>query len=825
MADTGRGIPGPDQPSAGAPGVGDGQSGGHGGGDPTRRLPRPESAPTSAGVSGAGSTRPVRRRESTCADYHTPRALGYLEPGTELFDNYQVEQTLQPHESRQPGLYLCTNPSGRLVLKVAAAESLPAPELWSKLAELRHPNILRIDRCYCPHGYHVEVQEYCAGGSLAEHLGLSEGGLQVPAGWFRDHFIPQVVAALAYLHGQGVVHRDLKPANILARDESLQELVIGDFDVSTELAANQTSRLTERIGATWAYLAPESFMRPTDDSGEHYGVRVTRPMDFYALGITTLELLCGTTAFHEAQLPELFDFHMRGSQVRIPDWISEDLRLLIAGLLVRRPELRWGPEEVDRWLRAATTDEDRARMRTDAAAAARRLTSPYRLGTREATTPDELARAIEAEKALATEDLLKSDALLGWITALDSNLGREVRRAREEHRENPQLAVLACQLLCDPHHPLRLVTGHDIHSPPAWVDIAMRAARPEAHSLVTPSELRRLAYWCAHKAGPERALASAIRAIPDWDAPRSDRGPGSNDVVLAEVAWLLDPERPIEVTTGHVAGTPQEFALLAYGHPPDWTSDPLPDLYVRCRRYWEEGYLEAWLRQRAPAIAAQAAAVRRKLEGHPAAAFERVLRLLEPTLPSVKVVLETKRLAEGCHLPFGTQRRFQVDYTTIGPGIPFAGVDVAGAHAEGISIASPIIDARRGTLEIVIDGRDVPVSPLARGSLTLTGEGVVLVGKSVPFEYQVHYPVGRTVTRAFVAGSVGAVLMSLPRAAMEKALGTPELPDPLSGIFERTVDGQFPGYQYILGGFALAAAVAVVAIAAPPAIKVLTRRG
>ena len=97
-----------------------------------------------------------------------------------------------------------------------------------------------------------------------------------------------VVDALAYAHGRGVVHRDIKPGNILM---SGSHAVVTDFGVAKALsvampiAGHTTSGMA--IG-TPAYMAPEQLA--ADPAADHR-------VDIYAVGLLAYELLTGTSPF------------------------------------------------------------------------------------------------------------------------------------------------------------------------------------------------------------------------------------------------------------------------------------------------------------------------------------------------------------------------------------------------------------------------------------------------------------------------------------------------------------------------------------------------
>lgn len=757
--------------------------------DRTRKIAPPEDG----GEEGTG-TRKLAMPAGPVTAGPPAMPLGRLAPGHVLCGDCTVEQTIRPHESQQPGIYRCVAPEGDVIVKVAPAAHPPRSDVWEKLPELVHPNVLRTYRTTEEGGFFFEVQEYCNGGTLADRLTRGDKSFTtVTADWVLTQFVPQAHSGLEYLHARDIVHRDVKPSNIYCQRTAGggEILVLGDFDISAVLDRTHTSRDTQRVAGTWYYTAPEAFPRFVDERGATRSTRVTRMADYYSLGVTIVELLQGTTCLHMCELPDLFDFYLQGSVVAIPENIPERLSLLLRGLLIRDRRARWGAEEVGRWLRGEVSAGDRRRINEDAAYVLPRVSHPYRLKEHSPVDLPGLADAMYREPEAATEDLMSGDILLSWIGAIDANKAREIRSVRERLRQKPDLALLAAIMVCDPFRPYIFGDGQEVRSAGEWLDHMGLLPAGEAAS---EDRLSRLATWLRFKWEPDERLAEGVEGI--IASPPAVR--------LEELSYLVDPARPYSIAPGLEAATPEAVARAAYGNPEDW-SRTIPDCYNASFRRWQEGYLHAWMRQRGlGSLAEQAAEVEEGLSEHPFAAFEAVLRLLCPELPPVQVELDLARVRGGLRVPYGQSRTVTLPYATTGCGVPFGGLEIEDGQP-GISLSDQLIRSRSGAARLTLDSRGgLPVSRSFRARIRLTSGYAVLAGGGVSITYGVRLPAALTLGRIGLGLLLGGIIFGLPRWIISE-LGITVAPQPAydaEWLWEAIRAGEWP-YLYFIGSAAM----------------------
>jgi eukaryotic-like serine/threonine-protein kinase len=146
-------------------------------------------------------------------------------------------------------------------------------------AGLQHPHILPVFDSGDAAGQLWYTMPYVEGETLRQRLVREK---QLPLDDARRISL-QVLSALEYAHGHGVIHRDIKPENILLEDD---QAVVADLGIARAMSAVGEDRLTE----TGLSLGTPAYMSPEQACAEP---NLDRRTDLYSLGCVLYEMLVG----------------------------------------------------------------------------------------------------------------------------------------------------------------------------------------------------------------------------------------------------------------------------------------------------------------------------------------------------------------------------------------------------------------------------------------------------------------------------------------------------------------------------------------------------
>ncbi len=491
-----------------------------------------------------------------------PAVTGVLHAGELVDDRYRVEEGPLGVPTGEAELYRCEDmETGEAVaLKMYHERMSPKTTVLDNLLHMHHPDVVTL-RAYGEWaGRFYEVMDYCGGGSLAEFMPFGESLL-------RD-FVRQIVTGLQYLHSQGIIHRDIKPNNLFFRTEAREDLVIGDFGVSSILEMGESVRKTGTATFfTLDYAAPELID----------GKEVSPKTDYYALGVTMLHLYSGRSPFAGYDKNTILGCHFRGNVPR-PEGITEDFARLINGLLRVRPESRWGYRQVTAWFDGEPVLTDEGLPDREEVFSGHRV--PYR-SLPAIGTPAEMAARLDE---FNVEKDLQRGFISQWAMFFDTNLGERIARLEEEFEDDPALGVFKLRYILDPTQPL-IVGDQRVYRLADLADLMDRPDSPYQSDVAGLLYSGSLEVWVSALpvGGVAEELAQRIAALRQ----RIEKRP----LGVFALLYLLDPARPLRLTKFASVRAPEDLEEILKRQ---------PDLTQRVAQYLFGGYFTEWLRTAFP---------------------------------------------------------------------------------------------------------------------------------------------------------------------------------------------------------------------------------
>lgn len=195
------------------------------------------------------------------------------------------------------------------------------------LAQLDHPNIIKIYEYYVDELNYYIISEFAKGGELYEQIFKLKNFKESHAAIIMQ----QILSAVCYMHSKGIVHRDLKPENIMLESRNNGNLSIKIIDFGTSNYCNGEKKLSLKVGTPY-YIAPEVLKGMYTDK-----------CDIWSIGVIMYILLSGSPPFYGYDDRSILRKVKEGKyNLNIPEFenISQEAKDLISKMLTYNPDER-----------------------------------------------------------------------------------------------------------------------------------------------------------------------------------------------------------------------------------------------------------------------------------------------------------------------------------------------------------------------------------------------------------------------------------------------------------------------------------------------------
>ena len=196
----------------------------------------------------------------------------------------EVFRVVHPELHRDLVLKLAHRPIGEDGLSDVLADG-------QRLAELEHPNIVRVYDLDFFDGRPYLVMEFIRGRTLTQYAREE----QITPRLAAAHML-ELAGAVAFAHRRGIVHQDIKPSNVLIDETGTLRLI--DFGLGWQHDTRSGTR-SHSEGGTFAFMAPEQ---------ARFDLERVRPLcDVFSIGAVLYFLLTGSGPFAAESAEQSWD--------------------------------------------------------------------------------------------------------------------------------------------------------------------------------------------------------------------------------------------------------------------------------------------------------------------------------------------------------------------------------------------------------------------------------------------------------------------------------------------------------------------------------------
>ena len=193
-------------------------------------------------------------------------------------------------------------------------------------AALDHPHIARLYTAQQIGDRLLMFMEFVDGDSIDKLL--KQGSLNLEAAL---RCASEVLDALSYAHGRGVVHRDIKPGNIMRNSAGVTKLM--DFGIARMQADRRLTQTGGTVGSLY-YMSPEQINGAEPDPRS----------DLYSLGVTLYEMVTGRKPFQGDSDYSIMAGHLEqapAAPIEVVPGIPGDLNDIILLAIAKDPQQRF----------------------------------------------------------------------------------------------------------------------------------------------------------------------------------------------------------------------------------------------------------------------------------------------------------------------------------------------------------------------------------------------------------------------------------------------------------------------------------------------------
>ena len=201
------------------------------------------------------------------------------------------------------------------------------------MKNIDHKNIVKLHEVIQTSKQILIIMEYINGISMREYYNknIKHQKLNPQKELIIKNFFIQIFSAMSYVHKNHMAHRDIKLENILI--DKNQQIKIIDFGFGMY---NPNDKLQGFFCGTPNYMPPEIIVK------KHY---IGQKADLWSLGVLLYKMLCADFPFFGSNEKELYKMSRKG-KFNIPDYISNNVKVILIGLINVNPDKRMSCDDV-----------------------------------------------------------------------------------------------------------------------------------------------------------------------------------------------------------------------------------------------------------------------------------------------------------------------------------------------------------------------------------------------------------------------------------------------------------------------------------------------